>query len=59
MVEIFDAVRYDILSGAVRLHRGTKDYLEKLRATLVEKSGREVPDHYVDTEGRYIKERED
>lgn len=59
MVEIFDAVRYDVVSGAARLHRGTKDYLERQRATLVERSRREVPDDHVDAEGRYIKEKED
>ena len=54
MAEIFDAYRFDIGSGEARLHRGTKVYLERIRATLIDKSGREVPDHHVDEHGKYL-----
>jgi hypothetical protein len=56
MAEIFDAIRCDISSGTTKLHRGTKDYLERLGATLVDKSGRQVPDDHVDAKGRYVKD---
>ena len=58
MVEIFDAVRFDVLTGGLKLHRGTKVYLEKLRAILLEKSARDVPDYDVSPEGRYLKEKD-
>ena len=53
MAEIFDAYRFVVASGEAKLHRGTKVYLESIRATLIDKSGREVPDHHVDEQGKY------
>ncbi len=53
MAVIFDAYRVDPITGTMTLHRGTKDYLDNIRAVLIDKSAREVPEHHVDDKGEY------
>ncbi len=54
MIIILDGIVPEPVDGTVRLHTGTRDYLRRIGARLIERSEREVPEHHVDIDGRYL-----